>query len=288
MGRCFWYGIAAGGLCAVIWGGQAVVVRVAVLNGLTTADVTLVRYVVGGAVLLPVCLRQRPFPVGQLGWRRALALVLLAGAPYTMVVVGGLAFAPALHSSVVTFGLIPIASTAFAYPAFGENPTFRTVACLALIVTGLVVFGWDGLRVGRGGWPGYLLFAVAATMWAAFSTLSKRWNVDPIRTTATITVLSLVSMPLWVTLLPMHLPRADWSMIALQAGYMGLLVGVASMYLYTRAIALLGSVRASVFVALVPLVTALVSEPVLAEQPSMAEVAGMVVVVLGVALSLRP
>jgi len=151
MGRCFWYGIAAGGLCAVIWGGQAVVVRVAVLNGLTTADVTLVRYVVGGAVLLPVCLRQRPFPVGQLGWRRALALVLLAGAPYTMVVVGGLAFAPALHSSVVTFGLIPIASTAFAYPAFGENPTFRTVECLALIVTGLVMFGWNDLRVGQGG-----------------------------------------------------------------------------------------------------------------------------------------
>jgi len=50
-------------------------------------------------------------------------------------------------------------------------------------------------------------------------------------------------------------------MIALQAGYMGLLVGVASMYLYTRAIALLGSVRASVFVALVPLVTALASAP---------------------------
>jgi drug/metabolite transporter (DMT)-like permease len=65
------------------------------------------------------------------------------------------------------------------------------------------------------------------------------------------------------------------------------LVGVASMYLYTRAIALLGSVRASVSVALVPLVTAFASAPVLAEQPHASEVVGMVVVVLGVVLSLR-
>jgi hypothetical protein len=89
------------------------------------------------------------------------------------------------------------------------------------------------------------------------------------------------------SVLPMHLSAAHWGMIAIQAGYMGLLVGVASMYLYTRAIALLGSVRASVFVALVPLVTSFASAPLIAEQPNVSEVAGMIVVVLGVALSLR-
>src|SRR5438309_2986914 len=288
MERRFWYGIAAGGLCAVIWGGQAVVARAAVLNGLTTADVTLLRYVVSGAALLPLCLRRRPFPVGQHGWRRALSLVVLAGEPYTLVVVGGVALAPALHSSVVTFGLIPIAATVFAYPAFGEHPSFRKVAHLALIVMGLVVFGWNSLSVGHASaWPGYLLFAVAATMWAAFGTLTKLWHVDAIGVTATVAVLSLVSVPVWVLLLPMHLSGAHWGMIALQAGYMGLLVGVASMYLYTRAIALLGSVRASVFVALVPLVTAFASAPGLAEQPNAPEVVGMIVVVLGVVLSLR-
>src|SRR5207244_8816211 len=114
------------------------------------------RYVVSGAALLPLCLRRRPFPVGQHGWRRALSLVVLAGAPYTLVVVGGVAFAPALHSSVVTFGLIPIAATAFAYPAFGLHPSSLKVADLALIVTGLVVFGWNRLSVGHASaWPGY-------------------------------------------------------------------------------------------------------------------------------------
>jgi hypothetical protein len=82
-------------------------------------------------------------------------------------------------------------------------------------------------------WTGYLLFAVAATMWAAFGTLTKLWHVDAIGVTATIAVLSLVTVPVWVPLLPMQLAGARWGMIALQASYMGLLVGVASMYLYT-------------------------------------------------------
>ncbi len=68
---------------------------------------------------------------------------------------------------------------------------------------------------------------------------------------------------------------------------MGLLVGVLSMYLYARAIALLGSVRASVFVALFPVVTALMSPAILAEWPTAPEITGMVVVILGVVLSLR-
>jgi drug/metabolite transporter (DMT)-like permease len=42
-----------------------------------------------------------------------------------------------------------------------------------------------------------------------------------------------------------------------------------------------------VFVALVPLVTSFASAPLIAEQPNVSEVAGMIVVVLGVALSLR-
>src|SRR4029453_1308022 len=56
---------------------------------------------------------------------------------------------------------------------------------------------------------------VAATMWAAFGTLTKLWPVDAIGVTATIAVLSLVTVPVWVPLLPMQLAGARWGMIAL-------------------------------------------------------------------------
>src|SRR5688572_7891409 len=122
MKRRFWLGITAGAICALIWGGQAVVARRSVHDGLTPADVTVLRYLVAGVAVLPLSFRRRPFPVGPLGWRRALALATLAGAPYSLIVVGGVAFAPALHSAVITFGVIPIASTALAYLAFREQP----------------------------------------------------------------------------------------------------------------------------------------------------------------------
>jgi drug/metabolite transporter (DMT)-like permease len=268
----FWQGITAGALCALIWGGQAVVMRLSVFHGLTPADVTVLRCVVAGAALLPLSVRRHAFPIGQLGWRRALALAILAGAPYTLVVVGGVAFAPALHSTVVTFGVIPIAATALAYPAFGERPGLGKVTGLGLILAGLVLFGWESFRSApTSAWHGYVLFVLAATMWAGFSTLSKIWCVDPITATATIAFLSLASVPVWVALFPMRLAQTNIGAIVLQAAYMGLLVGVLSMYLYTRAIALLGSVGASVFVAIVPVVTALMSPAVLAEWPTAPE-----------------
>lgn len=287
--RRFWLGIAAGAICALIWGGQAVVARRSVLDGLTPADVTVLRYLVAGVAVLPLSLRRRPFPVGLLGWRRALALAILAGAPYSLIVVGGVAFAPALHSAVITFGVIPMASTALAYLAFREQPGLGRVAYLALILAGLVLFGWESLNAARASaWRGYLLFVLAATMWAGFGTLLKLWHVDASSTTATIVVLSLASLPLWVALFPMRLSAASFGAIALQAAYMGMLVSVGSMYLYARAIVLLGSVRASVFVAFVPLVTAFTSAAALAERPTAPELVGMIVVIVGVVLSLRP
>ncbi len=281
-----WRGVGVGTLCTLIWGGQAVVMRRSVVDGLTAADVTVLRFLVAGSVLLPWALRHPPFPVGQLGWRRGLVLAMLAGAPYSLVVVGGVAFAPALHSTVVTFGVIPIAATAFAYCAFGERPGLRQVTCLGLILVGLTLFGWESLSSGPAhAWPGYLLFMVAATMWAGFTTLSNRWRVDPIGATATVAVLSLASVPVGLALFPMRFAHMSLGAIAIQAGYMGGLATVLSTYLYTRTIVLLGSVRASVIVALVPVVTGVTSPAVLAEWPTTPEIVGMVVVILGVVLS---
>jgi len=281
----FWLGVGAGLLCALIWGGQAVVMRLSVFEGLTPADVTVLRYLMAGTLVLPSALRCRPFPVGRLGWRRGFVLAMLAGAPYSLVVVGGVAFAPALHSSVVTHAVIPVAATALAYCVLGEQPGLGQVISLGLILVGLALFGWESLS----GAParGYLLFVVAATMWAGFTTLSKLWRVDPMSTTATLVVLSLLSVPLWLTLFPVRLAHASIGTLVLQAGYMGGLVTFLSTYLYTQAIALVGAVRAAVIVTLVPVVTSLMSPVVLAEWPTMREVVGMAVVILGVVLSLR-
>jgi drug/metabolite transporter (DMT)-like permease len=289
--RKFWRGLALGIVCALIWGGQAVVSRQSVADGLTAADVTIVRFLAASCVLLPFALRARPFLVGELGWGRALVLTALAGAPYSLVLVGGVAFAPALHSAVVTPGLIPLIATGLAYAVLGERPGGLKIVALGLVTGGTLLFSWEALvstPARAGAWQGDLLFVLAAAMWAAFGLLSKLWGAHSIGSTATICVLSLLSVPLWAGFFPLRLASAEASAILLQALYQGVLVGAAALFLYTRSVALLGSVRAAMFLPLVPVVAGLAAFLILGEQPSSMEILGTAIVVAGMALVLRP
>jgi len=285
----FWKGLGLGLLCALIWGVQAVVSRRSVLDGLSAADVTILRFMVASLVLLPTALGVRPVIVGELGWRRALALTLLAGAPYTLILVGGAAFAPALHNAVITPGLIPVMAMLLGFLVLGQRPGVMKLAGIGLILAGIPVFSWDALTgtpAREGAWRGDLLFVLSSVMWAYFGLLAGRWNVKPIAATASIAILSLLGTPLWAMLVPMRLFSASMPAIALQAIYQGLLVGVLATFLYMRVVMLLGSVRAALFLPLVPIVTALTGAILLGEIPSISELAGMLLVVAGMALAL--
>ena len=268
---------------------QAVVSRRSVIDGLSAADVTILRFMVASLVLLPVALRVRPVLVGELGWRRALVLTLLVGAPYTLILVGGAAFAPALHNAVITPGLIPVMAVLLGFLVLRQRPGAMMLAGIGLILAGIPLFSWDALigTPGReGAWRGDLLFVLSSVMWAYFGLLAGRWRVRAVAATASVAVLSLLGAPLWAMLVPMRLWHASLSAIALQAIYQGLLVGFLATFLYMRVVALLGSVRAALFLPLVPIVTALTGVIWLGERPSILELAGMLIVVAGMALAL--
>lgn len=197
----FWRGVIFGSLCALIWGIQAVVSRQSVHDGLSAVDVTLLRVGVAGLALLPLALKRARFPVGPLGWRRALVLTALAGTPYSLVLVGGAAFAPAMHSAVIGPGFIPVIAALLGFLVIGERAGPARIIGLILIVAGIAVFSWEavtGAPSREGAWRGDLLFVATAVMWASFGVLSKRWSVGAIDGTVTICVLSLLTLPLWV------------------------------------------------------------------------------------------
>jgi drug/metabolite transporter (DMT)-like permease len=282
-------GFVFGVLMAVVWGIQAVVSRQSVADGLSAVDVTVVRFLVAGLVLLPLAFRYKPFPVGRLGWWRAAVLTVLAGVPYSLVLVGGAAFAPANHSAVIGPGLIPPVSALLAYVFLGERTGKTQLIGIAIILAGICIFSWDALTgagVHPGAWRGDLLFVLTAPMWAAFGLLAKRWGVSAIEATVAICMLSMLSMPLWVPFMPMNLLEAKLSAIALQAIYQGLFVGVLSLFLYARCVTLLGAMRTTLFVPLVPVVAAIGGALVLAEIPSAFELIGMFAVIAGMFVAL--
>jgi drug/metabolite transporter (DMT)-like permease len=285
----FWKGLGLGILCALIWGVQAVVSRRSVIDGLSAADVTILRFIVASLVLLPVALGLRPVLVGELGWRRALVLTCLAGAPYTLILVGGVAFAPALHNAVITPGLIPVMAMLLGFLVLGQRPGAIKLAGIGLILAGIPVFSWEaliGTPAREGAWRGDLLFVLSSVMWAYFGLLAGRWNVRAVAATASIAILSLFGTPIWATLVPMRLFHASIAAIALQAFYQGVLVGVVATFLYMRVVTLLGSVRAALFLPLIPIVTTLTGAIFLGETPSILELVGMLMVIAGMALAL--
>ncbi|WP_054211653.1 DMT family transporter [Bosea vaviloviae] len=294
--RRLWLGIACGLLTSLIWGVQAVVSRQSVADGLTAADVTILRFAVASLLLLPLALRRmRPFPVGRLGWRRAAILTALAGAPYALVLVGGAAFAPALHASVIVPGLIPVMTVALAFAVLGERPGILRMIGLAFVLAGIAAFGSQALGgaalgasgAGERAWIGDLFFVANAVMWSVFGLLARRWGTDAIDVTIATCLLSLLVLPVFALTMPMRISEVVWSAIALQAVYQGALVGVGALFLYTKSVELLGAARATLFLPLNPVVTALAGAALLGEYPSLIEVAGMLLVIAGMSVALR-
>ncbi|QCK88016.1 DMT family transporter [Phreatobacter aquaticus] len=282
-------GLACGAGAALIWGVQAVVSRQSVADGLGPVDITVLRFLTAAACLLPFGLaRLKPFPVGRLGWGKSLILTLFAGAPFATVLVGGSTYAPAIHTMIAS-SLIPVVTALLVYGAYGETSPRARIVGLVLIVAGIGLVAGQGLFTGvsDGAWRGDLLFVLAATMWSIFGILAKRWKADALDLTITLSVLSLAVLPLLAVAVPLKMATVGVGAIALQAVYQGLLVGVASVFLYTTANQRLGAARASLFMPLVPAITAAASALLIGEWPSTTELIGMVVVMTGMTVAMR-
>jgi drug/metabolite transporter (DMT)-like permease len=289
--RAQWLGILCGLLTAIIWGVQSVVSRHAMLIDLTPADVTILRFVSAAAVLLPWALRHmRPFPVGSLGWPRAWVMALLIGPLYSLILVAGASFAPALHSSIISPGLIPVFTALLIFLVTGERAGRMRLAGLGIIVLGIGIFSRDALALAPSrpdAWIGDLLFVQIAFLWAIFGLLARRWGVSSLEVTAASCLLSVPLLVIVALMLPIHMARAPFAELLLQALYQGVLVGVIALYLYARSVATLGAARATLFLPLVPVATAAASALLLAETPSPTELVGMAIVVAGMLIAFR-
>lgn len=284
-------GFACGILAAAIWGVQAVISRQSVADGLSAGDVTILRFLAAALVLLPFAIRRlKPFPVGRLGWKKALILTAIVGPSYSLILVGGAHFAPALHSSVISPGLIPVATALLAVLVLGERISRLRVIGLTIIVAGIVVFSFEAIAntpTREGAWIGDLLFVLIALLWSVFGLLARRWGADAVEVTMATCLLSVPLLPLLALVQPVNLLSVPLPALALQALYQGVLVGAVALFLYTQAVAILGAARAALFLPLVPVATALSGAAVLGERASSLEIAGTLLAVTGMVVALK-
>jgi drug/metabolite transporter (DMT)-like permease len=283
-----------GALCglaaAAIWASQSAITRFAVTTRFDPWDVALLRYGLAGVFLLPV-FRRRGLARDRLGWLGLVTIVAGAGAPYVLVAASALRLAPAAELSALNPGCIPLFVAVIA-SAFGrESVSAAQRAGLALIVMGAVLLIVASAADGGESWTtsrlfGSMLSLLAALMWAVFTVVMRRAELDPLHAAALVSVGSLaIYLPVYLAWRGVSLAHVPLGELAFQAVFQGVLVTIVSLLLYGRAVALLGAPGGAAFGALVPALSAFMAIPLLDEWPSATDWLAIVLISGGVYLT---
>ncbi len=278
-------GIACGAGAALLWAAGFVAARHGIAIGFSPADIAFHRFVWAGLVFLPLVARETG--LGGVGWAKGVALTLLGGPPLALLSSAGFLLVPLAHGGVIQPSCAALGGLLLATLVLGEKlPARRAIGAL-VIVAGLAVIGADALAtIGTHGLVGDLSFVAAGAMFATFGTLLRLWRIVPMRAVAVTSTVSLIELPIhWLAFGFERMIGLGVVENLVQLVVQGIFAGAGATYLFTRAVVLLGAGRAAVFPSLVPGFTLLIGFLVLGEIPSLAQLAGLAIVLVGFRLT---
>lgn len=284
------WGVASGLLAAGIWGAYLALARAGVKAGLGATDLTFVRYIVAGLVMLPWFVVYRPLRNPGWTWWRVAVLTVLAGPPFLLVVITGYRFAPLVHGTLVQPPVNVTTSLLLSALLFGERLGPARLIGVATMFAGMLFAGWHESSGSAGSlWAGDLLFALGAAMWALFGVLQRKWLRRPMETTAVVSVFSMIAwVPVYLIFIGTdRLFAAQPSMLLLQVLVLGLGSGVIAVIAFTKAVHDLGPGSAGLFTVLVPGIANLVGIPLTHELPTLQEWSGLALSAIGLMVALR-
>ena len=280
-------GMACGVGAALCWAGGFTAVRHGIMVGLSPFDIALHRYVWAGLLFLPSVLRAGAGNLAGIGWGRGLTLALLGGPGQAVVSAAGFLVVPLGHGGVIQPSCAALGGMLLATLILNERLPAVRVCGATLVVAGVAVIGHEALTtIGTHGLVGDLSFALAGLMFATFGMLLRMWRIEPMRAAAVISTLTLLYIPVHAAAFGFdRMIAAGWFENAVQAIVQGVFSGPLAIYLFARSVMLLGVSRAAVFAALVPAATLVVGFVTLGEEPSIAQVAGLAIVLVGFRLT---
>lgn len=294
VGRQAVVGVLCGAGAALFWAAGFVAARHGISAGFSPADIAFHRFVWGGLICLPLVirdgLRSPGFgDLGGVGWSKGIALTLTGGLPLALFSYAGFLFVPLAHGGVIQPSCAALGGLLLATVVLKEKlPAARAVGA-AVIVLGLAVIGAEALAtIGMHGLVGDFSFVTAGLLFASFGTLLRRWHIAPTRAVVVTSVISLVWLPIqWLAFGFERMIALGLVENLLQAVMQGIFAGAGATYLFTRSVVLLGAGRAAVFPSLVPGFTLLIGFLTLGEAPSLVQLAGLAIVMLGFWLTQR-
>jgi drug/metabolite transporter (DMT)-like permease len=287
-------GILVGALCGIAaalgWAAGFVAAKHGVAIGFSPADLALHRFLWSGLLLMPLVLRDGIADLGGIGWSRGLVISVLSGPPQAIIAYTGFMLVPLGHGTTIQPACAALSGLILATLVLGERLNGLRIIGGLTIIAGLLVFGYESLTsIGSHAIGGDFLFATAGLFWAIFGTLLRYWHLSGTRAIAVVGALSVVMFA------PLHalfigygsIAQLGWYENLLQMLVQGILAGVLPIYLFARAVILLGAGRAATFPALVPGFSMIIGYLALGIIPSVAQLIGLVIVVIGFRFAMR-
>jgi drug/metabolite transporter (DMT)-like permease len=281
------WGFLYGAGSAFCWALGFVAARHGVLAGMSPIVLSLHRFVWAGIAFLPFVMANTPRTLDGVGWRRGIILTLFGGLPLALWSYFGYVYVPLGHGAIIQPSCASLGGLVLARLLLNEPLPLRRVTGALVIVLGLVIIGAEAFRtMGASGVIGDILFVAAGSSFAVFGVLLRRWRIAPIPAVAITSVLSLTGLPMLFWTYD-NIIAVGFLENVLQAVVQSAFAGAGAIYLFTRAIVLLGAGRAVVFPSLVPPFTLLIGFIALGEVPTVSQLIGLAVVVIGFRLTQR-
>jgi drug/metabolite transporter (DMT)-like permease len=283
-------GILCGTGAALGWAAGFVAAKHGVGVGFSPADLAFHRFFWSGLLLMPVAFRDGLINLGGIGWGRGLVMSVLSGPPQAIVAYSGFMLVPLGHGTTIQPACAALFGLILASAMLHEKATIPRIFGGATIIAGLMVFGAESLTtIGREGVGGDLLFVTAGFFWALFGTLLRYYRMSGTRAVAMVGVLSVVVYaPLYAIFIGFDgLLQMSLAENLVQVVVQGILAGVLPIYLFARAVILIGAGRAATFPALVPGFSLIIGYLALGVVPSIAQLIGLTIVVIGFRFALR-
>ena len=285
-----WRGLAVGLVAASIGALYTVFARWGIARGMDSTDMTFLRFAVAGLVMLPVLglALRRDAKAVLAQWRSWLAVSLLAGPLFGLLMFTALKWAPPSHAAVFPFTAMSAMGMLMSTWFFGDAITPRKGLGIGVVVLGLVVLSGLSLEsLSLQALAGDALFIAAGTLWAGFGIVMRRHRLEPLLTTAVISFVALLTyVPIYLAVVgTARLAAAETTTLLVEIVVQGLIAGAGTLYTYSKMVALLGRGRAAIFPALAPGLAALLTWPVLGHVPTSNESAGMVIAIVGLLMA---
>lgn len=279
-------GYLAAGLTVLIWASYPVATRAAVTAAFAPEDLVMLRFGIGALLFLPfVLLRLRDIPARA--WREGFALTLFHGAGMAGLVIFGLQYAPASHAAALGPGVACAWVAVLGYLFFSHRPSSAAMAGAALIAAGVFALTVHSApQANAGVLLGDAMFLAASALGALYVLRLRASGIAAFDGAAIVSIYSaLIVVPWYLATVDAPFAHVPARELAFQVLWQGVLIGFVAMLAFNHGIRRLGSERASALIALVPALSTALGAGLLAELPTAAELAGIAMIALGVAIA---